>query len=184
MQGPITSGGIETDHPLRRGFADNYGIDSPFPDEMVKADRSLRPHWREFVSLLDELKPEEFSHRRDLARRLIHQNGVTHNVYGDPNGLDRPWNLDFIPLLIAGVHWDSISEGLIQRARLLDRLLADLYGPADTVFSGVLPPELLWSNPGFLRPCHGIRLPQGRWLHLYAADLVRNERRHGVYEGI
>ena len=54
-------------------------------------------------------------------------------------------------------------------------MLADLYGPAETVFSGVLPPELLWANPGFLRPCHGIRLPQNRWLHLYAADLVRNE---------
>jgi uncharacterized circularly permuted ATP-grasp superfamily protein/uncharacterized alpha-E superfamily protein len=175
MPGPTTPGGIETDQPLRRGFADNYGIDSPFPDEMVRPDRSLRPHWREFVSLLDELPPGEFGHRRDLARRLIHQNGVTHNVYGDPNGLDRPWSLDFIPLLIAGAHWDSISEGLIQRARLLDRLLADLYGPADTVFSGVLPPELLWANPGFLRPCHGMRLPQGRWLHLYAADLVRNE---------
>jgi uncharacterized circularly permuted ATP-grasp superfamily protein/uncharacterized alpha-E superfamily protein len=142
---------------------------------MMRPDRTLRPHWREFVSLLDEFKPGEFGHRRDLARRLIHQNGVTHNVYGDPNGLDRPWNLDFIPLLIAGAHWDSICEGLIQRARLLDRLLADLYGPADTVFSGVLPPELLWANPGFLRPCHGIRLPQGRWLHLYSADLVRNE---------
>jgi uncharacterized circularly permuted ATP-grasp superfamily protein/uncharacterized alpha-E superfamily protein len=175
MQGPTTPGGVETDHPLRRGFADNYGLDSPFPDEMVKPDRTLRPHWREFVSLLDELKPGEFGHRRDLARRLIHQNGVTHNVYGDPNGLDRPWNLDFIPLLIAGAHWDAISEGLVQRARLLDRLLADLYGPADTIFSGVLPPELLWSNPGFLRPCHGIRLPRGRWLHLYSADLVRNE---------
>jgi len=121
------------------------------------------------------MNPGEFGHRRDLARRLIHQNGVTHNVYGDPNGLDRPWNLDFIPLLIAGAHWESIGEGLIQRARLLDRLLADLYGPADTVFSGVLPPELLWANPGFLRPCHGIRQPQGRWLHLYSADLVRNE---------
>ena len=43
-----------------------------------------------------------FGQRRELARRLIHQNGVTHNVYGDPNGLDRPWSLDFIPLLIAG----------------------------------------------------------------------------------
>ncbi len=140
-----------------------------------KPDRSLRPHWREFVSLLDELKPGELGHRRDLARRLIHQNGVTHNVYGDPNGLDRPWSLDFIPLLIAPAQWETLCEGLIQRARLLDRLLADLYGPADTIFSGVLPPELLWANPGFLRPCHGIRVPQGRWLHLYAADLVRNE---------
>jgi uncharacterized circularly permuted ATP-grasp superfamily protein/uncharacterized alpha-E superfamily protein len=147
---------------------------------MVLPDHSLRPHWQKYVSLLDELKPGEFVHRRELARRLIHQNGVTHNVYGDPNGLDRPWSLDFLPLLIPAAEWETVSEGLIQRARLLDRLLADLYGPADTVFSGVLPPELLWANPGFLRPCHGIRLPQGRWLHLYSADLVRTE--NGQFE--
>jgi uncharacterized circularly permuted ATP-grasp superfamily protein/uncharacterized alpha-E superfamily protein len=176
MQGPSTPSGVETDHPLRRGFADGYGIDSALPDEMVLPDRSIRPHWQQYVSLLDELKPGQFSHGRELARRLIHQNGVTHNVYGDPNGLDRPWSLDFIPLLLPAAEWETVSEGLIQRARLLDRLLADLYGPMDTVFSGVLPPELVWANTGFLRPCHGIRLPQGRWLHLYAADLVRNEQ--------
>jgi uncharacterized circularly permuted ATP-grasp superfamily protein/uncharacterized alpha-E superfamily protein len=180
MQGPTTPGGIETDRSTRRGFADNYGIDSPFPDEMMRPDRSHEPHWREFVSLLDELKPEEFRQRRELARRLIHQNGVTHNVYGDPNGLDRPWSLDFIPLLLPSEQWNIVSEGLIQRARLLDRLLADLYGPAETVFSGLLPPELLWANPGFLRPCHGVRLPRNRWLHLYAADLVRTDE--GRYE--
>jgi len=178
MQGPTTPSGIETDHPLRRGFADHYGI--AYPDEMVQPDHSLRPHWQKYVSLLDELKPGEFVHRRELARRLIHQNGVTHNVYGDPNGLDRPWSLDFLPLLIPAAEWETVSEGLIQRARLLDRLLGRLVRPADTVFSGVLPPELLWANPGFLRPCHGIRLPQGRWLHLYSADLVRTE--NGQFE--
>ena len=180
MQGPTIPGSIETERSQRRGFADNYGIDSPFPDEMMRPDRSLRPHWREFVSLLDELKPEEFRQRRELARRLIHQNGVTHNVYGDPNGLDRPWSLDFIPLLIPVAQWNVVCDGLIQRARLLDRLLADLYGPAETIFSGLLPPELLWANPGFLRPCHGVRLPRNRWLHLYAADLVRTD--NGQYE--
>ncbi len=97
MEGPTIPGELQTDQPLHSGFADNYGIGSPFPDEMIEPDHTVRPHWREFVSLLDELEPEEFGHRRDLARRLIHQNGVTHNVYGDPNGLDRPWNLDFIP---------------------------------------------------------------------------------------
>ena len=81
--------------------------------------------------------PRNFSARREHARRLIHENGVTHNVYGDPDGLDRPWSLDLIPLLIpvravAGM----CREGLIQRARLLDALLADLYGPARTVLGG------------------------------------------------
>ena len=148
------------------------------PDEMAAPNGSLRPHWQMFVSMLNELGPGELRHRWDHARRLIHENGVTHNVYGDPNGLDRPWSLDLIPLLISEAEWNRVSEGLVQRARLMDRLLADLYGPAQTVMERLLPPELLWANPGFLRPCHGIRPPQDRWLHFYAADLVRSEDGH------
>jgi uncharacterized circularly permuted ATP-grasp superfamily protein/uncharacterized alpha-E superfamily protein len=175
MQGPIPPDSIETDHTVARSFAGNYSIDPSFPDEMMQPDGSIRPYWQEFVSMLDDLQPEELRQRREHARRLIHENGVTHNVYGDPSGLDRPWSLDFIPLLIPFNQWDVVCAGLIQRAHLLDRLLADLYGPAETVLSGLLPPELLWANPGFLRPCHGIRLPLNRWLHLYSADLVRME---------
>jgi uncharacterized circularly permuted ATP-grasp superfamily protein/uncharacterized alpha-E superfamily protein len=155
------------------GFAQGY---APWPesvDEMVDPGGALRPHWRSFVRLLDDLGPAELVRRWDQARSLIHENGITHNVYGDPHGLDRPWSLDFLPLLIPGDQWDALSAGLAQRARLLDRLLADLYGPAETVASGLLPPELVYANPGFLRPCHGLKPPAGRWLHLYAADVVR-----------
>ncbi len=74
---------------------------------MIAADGSLRPHWRQFVSMLDALGPEELQRSREHARRLIHENGVTHNVYGDPDGLDRPWNLDLIPLLIPSEQWDA-----------------------------------------------------------------------------
>ena len=97
-----------------------------------------------------------------------------------PHGWNQPWNLDLIPLLIPVAQWAQVREGLIQRARLLDALLADLYGPMRTVLDGVLPPELLWANRGFLRACHGAKLPGNRWLHLYAADLVRTPE--GGYE--
>jgi uncharacterized circularly permuted ATP-grasp superfamily protein/uncharacterized alpha-E superfamily protein len=157
----------------RGGFAENYAPNSARRDEMAGPDGLLRPHWQGFVSMLDELGPDELGRRWDHARRLIHENGVTHNIYGDPNGLDRPWSLDPIPFLIPPAEWNAVGEGLRQRARLLDRLMADLYGPADTVFEGLLPPELVWANPGFLRACHRTKLPHDRWLHVYAADLVR-----------
>jgi uncharacterized circularly permuted ATP-grasp superfamily protein/uncharacterized alpha-E superfamily protein len=140
---------------------------------MIDPDGALRAHWQGCVSMLDELGERELARRWEHARRIIHDNGVTHNVYGDPNGLDRPWNLDLIPLLIPPAEWQRVRQGLIQRARLLDCLLADLYGPMTTILGGMLPPELVWSNAGFLRACHGVMPPQGRWLHLYAADLVR-----------
>ena len=62
--------------------------------------------------MLDELGPRELGKRWEQARRFIHDNGVSHNVYGDPDGLDRPWSLDLIPLLIPSEQWDRLSEGL------------------------------------------------------------------------
>jgi uncharacterized circularly permuted ATP-grasp superfamily protein/uncharacterized alpha-E superfamily protein len=169
---------ISTSKPLspaasQKGFASGYSATPHAADEMIEPDGSLRAHWRMFVSQLDDLGPEELPRRWDQARRLIRENGITHNVYGDPDGLDRPWNLDMVPLLIPEAEWKQASEALQQRATLLDTLMADLYGPAHAVSEGLLPPELLYCNPNFLRACHGITLPRGQWLHLYAADLIR-----------
>ena len=164
---------VEPNPDRPRGIADHYVVSPGLRDEMIGADGALRPHWRLGISMLDELGAGDLERRWNHARRIIHENGVTHNVYGDPHGLDRPWDLDLIPLLIPSDEWQIVREGLAQRAKLLDRLLADLYGPMETVLSGLLPAELIWANAGFLRACHGTKLPQNRWLHLYAADLVR-----------
>jgi uncharacterized circularly permuted ATP-grasp superfamily protein/uncharacterized alpha-E superfamily protein len=156
-----------------RGFAAGYSVRQSDIDEMIEPDGSLRPHWRMFVSQLDDLGPSELPRRWEQARRIIRENGITHNVYGDPNGVDRPWNLDMVPLLLQVAEWRQVSDGLIQRATLLNKLVADLYGPARCVAEGLLPAELLYANPHFLRALHGVALPHGQWLHLYAADLVR-----------
>jgi uncharacterized circularly permuted ATP-grasp superfamily protein/uncharacterized alpha-E superfamily protein len=142
-------------------------------DEMLEPDGALRPHWRPFVSMMDDMGAAQVLSRWEQARRLIRENGITHNVYGEANGLARPWNLDLVPLLMPAENWQLISDAMIQRARLLNALLADLYGPAESVLNGLLPPELLYANPWFLRPVHGIVPPGGQWIHLYAADLVR-----------
>jgi len=155
------------------GFATGYTAGRNGSDEMIEPDGSLRSHWRMFVSYMDDMGSEELPWRREQARRLIRENGITHNVYGDPDGLDRPWSLDMVPLLVPEIGWQEVSESLKQRATLLDMLLADLYGPAHCVNERLLPPQLLYCNPGFLRACHGIALPRGQWLHLYAADLIR-----------
>ena len=79
--------------------------------------------------LLSALGGKELAHRWQTARQRIRENGVTYNVYGDPLGTDRPWSLDAIPLLIPPDEWSHLEAGLIQRARLLNMILADLYGP-------------------------------------------------------
>ncbi len=142
-------------------------------DEVFAPDGAARPTSRDWVSAIQELGVQEMERRWEQARRLIRDNGVTYNVYGDPRGMDRPWELDPIPLLVEAAEWTTVSRGLEQRAALLNRVLVDLYGEQRLLARGLLPPELVLGLPGFLRPLHGAKLPGGVALHVVAADLAR-----------
>ncbi len=142
-------------------------------NEMCTGPGQLRPHWEYFGRSLDAMGKDELVRRYREARRLIRDNDVTYNIYNDPQGIGRPWDLDMIPLLIGSEEWSVIEAGLIQRAELLNLVLADLYGPRRLIEKGILPPELVYSFPSYLRPCAGIENSDGRYLHLYAADLAR-----------
>jgi uncharacterized circularly permuted ATP-grasp superfamily protein/uncharacterized alpha-E superfamily protein len=154
-----------------RLFAD-YDPRGAAVDEMVSAGGMLKPHCTTLVSSLESLGGVELAARLETARRTIRDHDVTYNVYGDPRGMDRPWQLDMIPLLIPADTWDRIEAGLQQRARLLNAILADLYGRQRLIRGGLLPAALVYSHPGFLRSCHGIQVRGGVHLHLHAADLV------------
>jgi uncharacterized circularly permuted ATP-grasp superfamily protein/uncharacterized alpha-E superfamily protein len=154
-------------------LGDYAGLDSAY-DELIGRDGALRSHWQTFTQGLDEIGLDEFPKRWREAQQLIRENGVTYNVYGDPSGMDRPWQLDPIPLVIAPRESRLLAAGLVQRARLLEAILADVYGPQRTIALGLLPAELVFANPCFLRPCHGLRLPGDRYLHLVAFDLGRD----------
>jgi uncharacterized circularly permuted ATP-grasp superfamily protein/uncharacterized alpha-E superfamily protein len=142
-------------------------------DEMLGEEGELRAPWRTFIEQLQTLGLPELTHRWEEAKALIRENGVTYRVYGDPRGMYRPWELDPIPLLISAAESKVIEAGLIQRARLLEAILADLYGPQQLLREGYYPPELVYAHPGFLRPCHGIRLPGNRYLQLTATEIAR-----------
>lgn len=112
--------------------------------------------------------------RLSAAERQIRDSGVTYNVYADPQGLDRPWHLDVLPLIIAPDEWREIEAGIIQRAQLFNQVLADLYGSQSLLREGLIPPALVFAQSGFLRPACGMNIPGGVHLHVYAADLARS----------
>ncbi|HKO80231.1 MAG TPA: circularly permuted type 2 ATP-grasp protein, partial [Chitinophagaceae bacterium] len=105
--------------------------------------------------------------------RLLKENGVAYNIYNDPSGQSRPWELDPIPQLITANEWETINAGLIQRAELFNLLLKDIYGPQTLIKNGIIPQELIYLHPGFLRSCVNIKLPGTQHLVLYAADMAR-----------
>ena len=78
------------------------------------------------------------------------------------------------PLMIDAAEWSGLARGIAQRARVIEAVIADAYGPQRLLTGGHLDPALIFAHPAFLRPCHGIQPPGGRWLHVYAADLVRD----------
>jgi uncharacterized circularly permuted ATP-grasp superfamily protein/uncharacterized alpha-E superfamily protein len=142
-------------------------------DEMCSAEGALRPIWDQVIPSLLEMGATELMRRRREARRLLEENGVTFNLQDSGEEATRPWTLDPIPQLVGSREWSRVEAGLIQRAELLERLAADLYGPRETLRKGLIPPEAVYAHPGFLRSCASIPAPGARLLPMYAADVGR-----------
>ena len=130
-----------------------------------------------WVRFFENLGREGFSdlYRRTVnLQRQVRDNGITYNVYADANGPQRPWSLDLFPLIITPQSWQQIEAGVLQRVKLLDRIMADVYGPQQLLARNLLPPALVQGHPGYLRPMHGVKPAGGTHLHIAAFDMARD----------
>lgn len=151
----------------------DYPLNAGAYHELLDADGQVRPHWQQLFERLQRSSPAQLAQRQALLARQIQENGVTYNVYADPDGADRPWELDLLPNLIPAEEWQQIAAGVAQRAGVLNAVLADLYGPQQLLADGLLPAELIFGHNNYLWPCQGVQPPGGTYLHLYAVDLAR-----------
>ncbi len=142
-------------------------------DEMYATENKALPYWERFMAALEAMGSDNLEIRRREAQRLLRENGVTYNVYGDSQKLTRPWRLDPVPLLISSEEWTIIEAGLKQRAELLNLILKDIYGPQNLLKKGLLPVELIFGHDGFLHPCVGALPNLQRQLIIYSANLAR-----------
>jgi uncharacterized circularly permuted ATP-grasp superfamily protein/uncharacterized alpha-E superfamily protein len=143
-------------------------------DELIAAGQAPRPHWKPFLDSLAAEPAERMRERLSAVQSQVRENGVTYNVYADPQGADRPWELDLLPFIVPPDEWAVIEAAVAQRATLLNRILVDLYGEQRLLRDGLFPPALVHGHAGYLRPLQGVRLPGDVMLHLYAADLARS----------
>jgi len=160
--------------PMDAAWPSRYRTLAGGVDEMLAADGQLRPAWRRFMGLLDTLSEDELAARFARAYQYMRDAGVYYRVYdalGAPR--EREWPLSPLPVLIDAREWQKIGTGLVQRAELLERVVADLYGPQRLVADGLLPPELIAANPEFLRPLVGVEPRSGHFLHFCAFELGR-----------
>jgi len=142
-------------------------------DEMFTPDMHVKPGWKALSDKLNVLGSKELASRQKDIDWMLSENGVTYNVYNDPKGLNRPWNLNIIPFVIQEKEWQQVSEGLKQRVHLLDLILKDIYGKRELIKNGILPYEVVYGHRGFLRQCDQIKYKTNKQLSIYASDLSR-----------
>lgn len=146
------------------------------PSQGQQADTPVAPlaqTWTTFFNFLGSDGFHDLSRRTANLQRQIRDNGVTYNVYADADGPQRPWSLDLFPLIISPQDWQQIDTGIRQRARLLNHVMADVYGPQNLLSKGLLPSALVQGHPGYLRAMQGITPAGGTYLHIAAFDLAR-----------
>ena len=141
--------------------------------ESTGNDARMSDIWRQFFATLQNDSAADMDQRAANLARQVRDNGITYNVYADENGPQRPWSLDLFPLIVDPQSWQRIEAGVLQRMRLLERVMADVYGPQTLLHDGLLPPALVHAHPGYLRAMHGVEPVGGRYLHIAAFDLAR-----------
>src|SRR4051812_40825677 len=110
-----------------------------FYSEVFDPQGAVRPAWKNYVEHIQSVSPEELKRRSLQAEQLLNENGVTFNVFQEGGQAPRPWSLDLLPVVIAAQDWNQVATGLRQRARLLNRIILDCYGPRELVRDGTLP---------------------------------------------
>ena len=144
-------------------------------DEVVAADGQIREHWHYPMQVLRSMGPEALLERQRTAKRILRDDGASYSP-GDQLNISLTWNLDLLPLILSSQEWEVIENALRERAELLNLILDDLYGERTLLKHRVIPPAALFSNPGFIRGCDGIRLPGQHQLIFHASDLVRDTK--------
>ncbi len=142
-------------------------------DEMLAADGTVRPHWQRFVDGWAAMGKAGWQAAADSTRRLLRESGIAFNVYADPDDRAHAWRLDLVPVLLHENEWRGIERGLVQRARLIEAVLQDLYGDAKLLRDGLLPPALMLGSDEFLRPAARARKTGVPLLVTYACDIAR-----------
>ncbi|WP_299816069.1 circularly permuted type 2 ATP-grasp protein [uncultured Roseibium sp.] len=158
---------------LGQGLLKSY---RPYPgvsDELLDPAGRVRPVWRPFIDHLSSLTPEEIGNRFARGNQYLNDAGVYFRHYGQNDEKEREWPLSHIPVIISEDDWEVISDGLIQRAGLLEQLVADLYGPNKLVSEGYLPASLIARSPEWQRPLVGVTPKSGNFLHFLAFEIGR-----------
>jgi uncharacterized circularly permuted ATP-grasp superfamily protein/uncharacterized alpha-E superfamily protein len=166
----------------------------PAFDEFAAADGSVRQGWSSLLDGLDEFADKDLLQAQREVARLLEDDNVTYtpnpasaiSIADEPNGHGsaagtrtalvepQPWRLDPLPLILDDREWAGLEAGLVQRAELLDAIMADLYGARRLLARRLIPAAAIFDHDEYLRPLVGSEAVAQQRLFLIAADLGRD----------
>jgi uncharacterized circularly permuted ATP-grasp superfamily protein len=142
-------------------------------DEMF-SDEGLRAHYKNFVSAIEGLPSTEMTHKDETAKKLFMSQGITFTVYSSGEGIEKIFPFDVIPRIITSLEWKTIEAGIKQRLKALNIFLKDIYHLRFIVNDGILPAQLIYSCPYFLREMVNVDVPFDIYTHVAGVDLIRD----------
>lgn len=151
---------------------DSCRLESSF-DEMFDNECNIRPHWKDIIAGLENAGIKQLEQKQLEIDWRLEDNGVTYNIYNDPEGNNRRWNLDPIPLVITSQEWEEVSKGLRQRAKLLNLIFKDLYTEQRLIKEGIVPAEIVFGHKSFIPEVFNFKNKDYYSLRFYASDISR-----------
>jgi uncharacterized circularly permuted ATP-grasp superfamily protein len=142
-------------------------------DEMTRADGGVRAIYGKIAHWLAQAPAELLASRRAQAELLFRRIGITFAVYGDKDAAERLIPFDIVPRVIGRSEWVRLEAGLIQRVKALNLFLADIYGPQQILKSGVVPADIILTNPYFQKEMIGQKIPHNIYVQIAGIDVVR-----------
>lgn len=145
-----------------------------FFDEMFDEAGQPRPHYKRLHQTLGALTAQEFRARCELADLTLLNQGITFTVYGDTQGVEKPFPVDLVPRIVPAAEWRLLSRGLEQRVRALNLFLHDVYHQERILKDGRIPRELIVNAPNYRRAFAGADVPADIYVHVCGTDLIRD----------
>jgi uncharacterized circularly permuted ATP-grasp superfamily protein len=143
-------------------------------DEMYNNNAEFRTQYEGFVKYLENTSPEKLTKKEDLSKQLFMSQGVTFTVYNDNEGIEKIFPFDIVPRIITAKEWNKIETGIKQRLKALNLFIKDIYNEQFIIKDGIIPADLIYSCPNFLREMKGVKVPHDVYVHISGVDLIRN----------
>lgn len=143
-------------------------------DEMYNDNADFRVQYERFIEYLKNTPVEKLSKKEELSKQLFMSQGVTFTVYNDNEGIEKIFPFDIVPRIITAEEWDKIEKGIKQRLKALNLFIKDIYNDQFIIKDGIIPADLIYSCPNFLREMKGVKVPYDVYVHISGVDLIRN----------